>query len=64
VPTFGAIKAVAMYVSGRAAPDDPDEHQESRHGLDRVRRWVRHLRHRAPRGATSHGATSQGAASR
>ncbi len=46
VPTFGAIKAVVMYVSGRAAPDDPDEHHESRRGLDRVRHWVHRLRHR------------------
>ena len=45
VPTFGAVKAVAMFVSGREAPDDPEVHQESRHGLDRVRRWVRHVRH-------------------
>ena len=46
VPTFGAIKAVAMYVTGRAAPEDPDAPRESRRGLDPVRRWVRRLRHR------------------
>ncbi|MDQ2678984.1 MAG: AI-2E family transporter [Actinomycetota bacterium] len=46
VPTFGAIKAVVMHVSGRDEPD-VEEHHESRHGLDRVRRWFRHLRHRS-----------------
>ncbi len=46
VPTFGAIKAVAMHVSGREEPEEPDEPHHSRFGLDRLRQWIHHLRHR------------------
>ena len=46
VPTFGAIKAVVMHVTGRSDGfDDTRPEHHSRFGLDRLRQWIHQIRH-------------------
>lgn len=46
VPTFGAIKAVVMHMSGRDDTDEPEPEHHSRFSLAGLRRRFHHLRHR------------------